>query len=540
VGSDTTTDEAELSQVEGFTTTVGGTSGPAAGIPFWPYGQATGTVTMATYAIASDTATVTTSDNHNLIVGDVVTIASSGTVARIDGERTVVSVVDGTTFTFAADTGADVAAVSDTGTLTIDNTSEARFKPLLKARASSVGTWGDGLVFKMETGTVPASATRFPSFNVIITLDGVEVERWNELAVEESDSRYAGTIINTYSDYISVDTINPESVSPTNLSAYYTSTVAFSGGDNGSEVTSTEYSAALDKVDVVQGVVVMNAVPFVNSTGDSVGNDTSTTGAFLNKAQSMGTAFVIVDPDKGVTTISGLESVANRATVASNGNFGAHYTPSLLMVDPAKSGPGAIRDTYPGGAIAGLYVRTDVENNVAKAPAGYSADIRGALGLSVNLTDVNIGNFYSGVTTPQVNCFKAVPGGGIVVYGARTLTKIGSDRYIPIRRTLNHLRYTLDNITKFSVFEPNDERLWARIRGAVSSSLSSFYNEGGLKGANAAQAFYVVCDSTNNTPISIDQGTVNIEVGVALQYPAEFIVINLSQWSGGSNAVESL
>jgi len=50
----------------------------------------------------------------------------------------------------------------------------------------------------------------------------------------------------------------------------------------------------------------------------------------------------------------------------------------------------------------------------------------------------------------------------------------------------------------------------------------------------------VVCNTTNNTTTSIDQGIVNVEVGVALQYPAEFIVINLSQWTGGSNAVESL
>jgi len=513
---------------------------PGDGVPFWPYGQAIGSVTMATYAIASDVATVTTAASHNLIVGDVVTIDSVADESRIDGERTVVSVVDGTTFTFAADAGSDVTEVSDAGTFTIDNTSEARFKPMFGADAVSVGTWGDGLSIRVESGAVPSSTTRFGSFNLVVSLDGVEVERWNELALEESDSRYIATIVNTYSDYITVDSINSSSATPTSSAAFYTTAVSFTGGDDGGEANSASYTTALGTIDVVDGVVVMNAVPFVNNNGDSIGNDTSTTTAFLNKAQELGTAFVIVDPDKGATSISDLQTAANRATVASNGNFGAHYTPSLLMVDPAKSGPGAIRETYPGGAVAGLFVRTDIEQNVAKAPAGYAADIRGALGLSINLTDANIGDFYAGTNTPQVNCFKAIPGGGIVVYGARTLTKIGADRYIPIRRTLNYLRYTLDNITKFAIFEPNDQRLWARIRGAVSSHLSSFYNEGGLKGANAAQSFYVVCDETNNTPTSIDQGVVNIEVGVALQYPAEFIVINLSQWSGGSNAVESL
>lgn len=510
------------------------------GVPFYPYGQNSSEYTLATYAITSQVATITTTASHNLIVGDVVTIASSGTVTAIDGAQTVVEVVDDTTFTFAAAGATDVVETGDAGTLEVSNTSAARWKSLFDAEAISAGAWGNGLTLQIEAGTVPSSSERFGSFNLVVRLDGVEVERWNEVAVESTDNRYVATIVNTYSDYIKVDSVNPDAVAASASSTYYTSSVPFDGGDDGGEPTSTEYTNALNTIDGVEGVVVMNAVPYVNANGDSVGNDTNTTTAFLNKAQERGTAFVIVDPDKGVAAVSGLETVANRATVASNGNYGAHYTPSLLMVDPAKSGPGAIRDTYPGGAVAGLYVRTDVEQNVAKAPAGYAADIRGALGLSVNLTDANIGDFYSGARTPQTNCFKAVPGGGIVVYGARTLTKVGADRYIPIRRTLNYLRYTLDNLTKFAVFEPNDQRLWARIRGAVSSNLSSFYNEGGLKGANAAQSFYVVCDETNNTPISIDQGIVNVEVGVALQYPAEFIVINLSQWSGGSNAVESL
>lgn len=510
------------------------------GVPFYPYGQNLTTSTLVNYAIASEVATITTDAAHNLIVGDVVDITSSGTVAAIDGERTVTEVVSANTFKFAVAGASDVAETADTGTFTVSNTSAARWKTLFDAEAISAGAWGNSLTVSVEQGTVPASTSRFGSFNLVVRLDGVEVERWNELAIETSDSRYVATIVNTYSDYIKVDTVNPAADAANSSATYYTSNVPFDGGSDGGEPTNTEYVTALNTIDGIDGVVVMNAVPYVNASGDSVGNDTATITDFLNKAQSRGTAFVIIDPDKGVGSISGLESVANRATVASNGNYGAHYTPSLLMVDPAKSGPGAIRDTYPGGALAGLYVRTDIEQNVAKAPAGYAADIRGALGLSVNINDATIGDFYTGVRTPQVNCFKAIPGGGIVVYGARTLTKIGADRYIPIRRTLNYLRETLDNLTKFAVFEPNDQRLWARIRGVISSNLSSFYNEGGLKGANAAQAYYVVCDETNNTPTSIDQGVVNVEVGVALQYPAEFIVINLSQWSGGSNAVESL
>ena len=256
----------------------------------------------------------------------------------------------------------------------------------------------------------------------------------------------------------------------------------------------------------------------------------------VNKASARGDSLVIIDPDITSETLSDLQTTASN--FADYGGYAAHYAPALTMVDPAKTGPGAIRKTYPGGAIAGLIVRTEVQRSVAKAPAGYSAEIRGALGLTVNLSNDDIGTLYDG--NPYVNSFKAIPGAGIAVFGARTLARTTSDKYIPVRRTLNYLKHSLKQLTQFAVFEPNDANLWSRLNVTISGFLAEFYREGGLKGANASQAFFVVCDSSNNTATNIDQGIVNIEVGVALQNPAEYIVINLSQWSGGSNTVETL
>ena len=86
------------------------------------------------------------------------------------------------------------------------------------------------------------------------------------------------------------------------------------------------------------------------------------------------------------------------------------------------------------------------------------------------------------------------------------------------------------------MFEPNDERLWSDISVKVSAILTNFWGTGGLKGRTTGEAFYVVCNSTNNTNLTVEDGQVNIEVGVALQTPAEFIVITISQFTGGSTA----
>lgn len=95
-------------------------------------------------------------------------------------------------------------------------------------------------------------------------------------------------------------------------------------------------------------------------------------------------------------------------------------------------------------------------------------------------------------------------------------------------------------MTEFAVFEPNDERLWSSISLKLEKFLSDFWGAGGLRGRTTSEAFYVVCNSTNNTQNEIDNGEVHVEIGVSLLYPAEFIVINVSQWLGGSTTAENI
>jgi phage tail sheath protein FI len=176
------------------------------------------------------------------------------------------------------------------------------------------------------------------------------------------------------------------------------------------------------------------------------------------------------------------------------------------------------------------------ERSVAKAPAGLSVQIANAIGLETAYTESVAGTLYEA----GVNTFRAVPGGGITINGARTLKKNYPDKYIPIRRSLNYVKSSVKSLTQFAVFEPNDERLWNTIEMRLNRFLTDFWGSGGLRGRTADEAFYILCDDTNNTNASIAAGQVNVEVGVSLLYPAEFIVINVSQWIGGANTAENL
>ena len=78
------------------------------------------------------------------------------------------------------------------------------------------------------------------------------------------------------------------------------------------------------------------------------------------------------------------------------------------------------------------------------------------------------------------------------------------------------------------------QRLWASLTATADRILRPLWAEGGLRGNSAAEAYYIVCDATVNTPQVISSGEVRMEIGVALEYPAEFIIIRVSQFERAS------
>jgi phage tail sheath protein FI len=210
------------------------------------------------------------------------------------------------------------------------------------------------------------------------------------------------------------------------------------------------------------------------------------------------------------------------------------YYPQITIPDPTGgvgSATGSTKTIGAGAAVVGLYSATDASRGVYKAPAGLQARLAGAVSVAP-LTNANLDSLNS--AAKPVNAIKYVPGSGIVVMGAKTLKAGYIDKYIPIRRTLIYLRKALKDLTEFAIFEPNDPALWRRLDATVSSFLTNFWSQGGLAGTTPTSAFFVKVDSTNNPQQSIDNGEVNLEIGVALQRPAEFVIIKIGQFDGGT------
>ena len=205
----------------------------------------------------------------------------------------------------------------------------------------------------------------------------------------------------------------------------------------------------------------------------------------------------------------------------------AYYFPWVLAPDPAAGN----RPTLfpPCGFVAGVYAATDADRGVWKAPAGVTAGLTGNAGLQYVLTDLE-----NGELNPQaINCLRQFKVYGDVVWGARTLAgndQAGSQwKYVPIRRLALYIESSLIGGTQWVVFEPNDERLWSQIRLNVGSFMQGLFLEGAFAGSTPQQAYFVKCDADNNPPASVALGVVNILVGFAPLYPAEFVVIQIQQ-----------
>jgi phage tail sheath protein FI len=188
----------------------------------------------------------------------------------------------------------------------------------------------------------------------------------------------------------------------------------------------------------------------------------------------------------------------------------------------------------PSGFMAGIYARTDANRGVWKAPAGINAKLRGALGLTKMLSDIQTGNLYH---EKHINCIRQFADAGIVSWGARGANTTSTDyKYLSVRRTVIMLRKSLYAGLQWAVFEPNDEDLWGQIRRNVNSFMTVLFRQGAFQGSKASDAFFVKCDGETTTQNDIDGGIVNVLVGFAPLKPAEFVVVTISQMAGQSSA----
>ena len=434
--------------------------------------------------------------SSNLGVGDIVEFTDSS-FARTYGTVTSVS---GNLVVFADPVPADIAVGASVRTVDFDL--------LVQLTQTNVAT-GAVSVLQQETYRFLTLSSGSPNY---------AVERINEQSALLSATRPTGAN-------------DPPQGYPTTIGRdTFTGSINLTDGNPGATPTADDYigdpAAGPGQRKGIQALQDVDEIAIVAAPGMA---DPDVHGALIDQCELLKYRFAVIDPPRG-STIPEVEAYRNQFDT----RYSAIYYPWISIHDPLTGRDDRIAP--PSGHVIGVYARVDNSRGVYKAPANEV--LAGITGLEASLTKGEQGVLNEPRNINVIRDFRTSQR-GIRIWGARCITSDTDWKYVNVRRLFIYLEHSLDIGTQWVVFEPNDEKLWARARQSVTSFLTRVWRDGALMGTTADQAFFVTCDRTTMTQDDIDNGRLIMVIGVAPVYPAEFVIIRIGQQTAGATVSES-
>lgn len=284
--------------------------------------------------------------------------------------------------------------------------------------------------------------------------------------------------------------------------------------------TNINYSKGIPCLEKVEGISIV-AIP--GQTTKAIQQD------LIDHCEKMYYRFAILDSDPKAELSNSPSIIDQRDSLDSKKGYVALYYPWLKVSDPLTQDEISVP---PSGAVAGIYARSDTMRGVHKAPANET--VAGTVG-----PDHIVTRGEQQILNPKgINVIRSFPGKGTLVWGARTISSDPLWKYINVRRLFIYLEASIEKNTQWVVFEPNNEKLWARVKQTITQFLTEVWKDGALMGTTPQEAFFVKCDRTTMTQNDIDNGRLIVLIGVAPVKPAEFVIFKIAQWAGGSEPKE--
>jgi uncharacterized protein len=380
------------------------------------------------------------------------------------------------------------------------------------------GTWGNTLIAVV---TAMPTVNRFTVTIYKGSTATPPLETWYDLSMTSTDARYAPTIINSASAgslwVFAADLADRDVFANAPAAGTYPLTGGIDPADPAVGDWETSVTSGTAPFDYVQGPLSF-ALPG------------QTTAAIVNTAiaysQARQDSFYVIDPPSGQTPSAAVSYYNTLSPLVSTAGL---YFPWLNTSNPASANVQATILLPPSGAVLGQFVETDTtQGGPWVAPAGTKAQLTNVVAAERVLSQSDIAL----LNNSNVDAIKTLPSGAIVIWGARTLQSGYSTLYVPVRRTLNYVEASLVQVLNGYVFAPNDSATWSSIIASCTAFLGRLLSAGAFPGTTQSSSFYVICDTTNNTPQTIAQGVLNVTVGLAVQYPAEFVVLTIQQFQG--------
>lgn len=396
-------------------------------------------------------------------------------------------------------------------------------KPAFRVAALEAGPAGNDLSVEVEAAGEGAEGT----FKLVVKQAGKPVETFDGLTASKGKQNVQ-TVIKQQSRTITIEEVGA-------LTVPSSGSVALAGGGAAvpARVTPEDYVgnsadrtgfAGLEAVDDVTMLSVPDLMAVYEQGVIDLEGLQAVQLAMIAHCELMSDRVAILDAPPGLNAQQVREWRVDKAGYDSK--YATLYWPWIKVFDPLS---GQARFVPPSGHVGGIWARNDDTRGVHKAPANEV--VRGAVSLALNLTKAE----HDQLNPNGINCIRAFPGRGIRVWGARTISSDPAWRYLNVRRLFNYIEESIFAGTQWVVFEPNDQRLWGRVKRTINAFLMRVWRDGALFGATPDQAFFVKCDEENNPPETRDAGQLIIDIGIAPVKPAEFVIFRIAQFSGSPN-----
>jgi hypothetical protein len=381
-------------------------------------------------------------------------------------------------------------------------------------------------------GTAPTASSNEVSLQV--SLGSVTVP-YDHLSMDPAHPRYLIAMINNdpggLLNATLVEPPPPNSVAdaiPATGGAQPTSPAQPGTPEDLSQITALNFSDAIDTLQPIDDVNFIAVPDRPTASGELM---LTVQQALIAHCELMADRFAILDSDPGAPLYGSGSIEEQRRGLDSTRGYAAVYGPWLRTV-PANSGPPIL--VPPSGHVAGIFARSDNNRGVFKAPANEI--VNDAIGVERRISLIDQGQLnLQGINIVQV--FQ--DGGRPTLWGARTTATDTNWQYVSTRRLFLFLEESIQDGIRWAVFEPNNLSLWQKLKRTLTDFLTTQWRDGALFGAKAEDAFYVRIDEVLN-PFSEQQlGRLHIEIGLRPAYPAEFIIVRIGIWDGGSTASES-
>jgi phage tail sheath protein FI len=387
-----------------------------------------------------------------------------------------------------------------------------------------------GLSIALSYDPANAATVESQEFNFIVTQGGAPAA-YNNLAMDPAHPRYFANIINRDDVLVRVEPVDPPPpvAPPNNLPAAGGPVSLSNGRDEDLSVLAGPNGDQhfIDALETLREIDDVNIIAIPDRITVPVQQ------ALIAHCEQLADRFAVLDAELPVPNqeLFGPGSIEEqRRAVDSTRGYAALYYPWLRV---ARAGTGAPILVPPSGHVCGIMARSDNSRGVHKAPANEI--VNGALDVERTMSDVDQGLLnLQGINV--IRLFQT--GGRPMLWGARTTATDLNWQYVNVRRLFLFIEESIQEGIRFAIFEPNNLQLWQKLKRSITAFLTRVWRDGALFGAKAEDAFYVRIDEVLNPFSEQALGRLNLEIGLRPTYPAEFIIVRIGIFQGGSEVTE--